>query len=267
MNTHQTILVAEDDTVLRNILLDGLSAQGYRAIGAENGKIALELLKRERPDLLLLDILMPEKYGMEVLEELRADETIKNTPVIIISNSGQPVEIERAKELGVLDFLVKTTFDSNDVLEKVKQVFIDHVSDGLPINKRNASKQPHNAMKILVIEDDKFLRELLIGKLISEGYAIESAVDGKEALAAIEHEAPDLVLLDLILPDVSGFEVLEKMRTKKDWVSVPIIVLSNLDQKEDIEKATTLGADDFMIKANFSLNEIIARIKKVRAGA
>ncbi len=118
-------------------------------------------------------------------------------------------------------------------------------------------------MRILVIEDDKFLRELLIGKLVAEGHEISTATDGKEAIAALEAPVPELVLLDLLLPDLSGFEILEKMKAKDSWKPVPVIVLSNLDQKEDLEKAKKLGATDFMIKANFSLNEILARIKKV----
>ena len=117
--------------------------------------------------------------------------------------------------------------------------------------------------KIFVVEDDKFLRELLIGKLATEGYEITSAVDGKEALALLDQPIPTIVLLDLILPDFSGFEVLEKMKARPEWSNVPVIVLSNLDQKEDIERAKSLGAADFMIKANFSLNEILARVKKI----
>lgn len=116
---------------------------------------------------------------------------------------------------------------------------------------------------VFVVEDDKFLRELLISKLIAEGFSITSATDGKEALRSLSQPIPDLVLLDLILPDVSGFEVLEKMKSLDQWKPVPVIVLSNLDQKEDMDRARALGASDFMIKANFSLNEIIARIKKV----
>jgi DNA-binding response OmpR family regulator len=119
------------------------------------------------------------------------------------------------------------------------------------------------ALKILVIEDDKFLRELLVGKLAAEGHQLTIATDGKEAIAALDQPLPDLVLLDLLLPDLSGFQILEQMKARAAWKPVPVIVLSNLDQKEDLEKAKALGAVDFMIKANFSLNEIIARIKKV----
>ena len=115
---------------------------------------------------------------------------------------------------------------------------------------------------ILVVEDDKFLRELLANKLIAEGFKIEGAVDGKEAFAVLEKGRPDLIILDIILPDINGFEILEKIRKNESWSPVPVIILSNLDQKEDIDRARSLGAIDFMIKANFSLNEVVNHVKK-----
>jgi len=118
---------------------------------------------------------------------------------------------------------------------------------------------------VLVIEDDKFLRELLINKLVTEGYKIEGAVDGKEAFAILEKGRPDLIILDIILPDINGFEILEKIRANQAWAPVPVIILSNLDQKEDMDRAKALGAIDFMIKANFSLNEVLAHVKKALA--
>ena len=269
-SSKKIVVVAEDDNVLRNILVERLKLSGYEVYGAENGEVALTIIDKRKPDLLLLDIVMPKKDGMQVLEELRAspDPIIKETPVIIISNSGQPVEIERAQQLGIKDFLVKTTFDSSDVLAKVNSLFgiTNNKKEIKPLPTMDTATPNASTLRILAVEDDKFLRELLIGKLVGEGYHVESATDGKEAIAALEKPVPDLVLLDLILPDLSGFEILEKMKAKPEWKAVPVIVLSNLDQKEDIERATALGATDFMIKANFSLNEIIARIKKIHPG-
>lgn len=116
------ILVAEDDNVLRDVLLQKLMKNGYDAMGAEDGMVAMEKLAEYKPDLLLLDILMPKKDGLEVLEEMHSDETLKKIPVIIISNSGQPVEIVRARELGARAFLIKAVFEPGEVLEKVERV-------------------------------------------------------------------------------------------------------------------------------------------------
>jgi len=119
------------------------------------------------------------------------------------------------------------------------------------------------AKKILVIEDDKFLRELISQKLLHEGYGIAEATDGEKGLEAVEKEKPDLVLLDLILPGVDGFEVLAKMKEDSTMAQIPVIILSNLGQKDDIEKGLKMGAVDYLIKAHFTPAEIIEKIRVV----
>jgi len=117
------------------------------------------------------------------------------------------------------------------------------------------------AKTILIIEDDKFLRELIAQKLIKEGYEASEAVDGEEGLKKIKEVKPDLVLLDLILPGIDGFEVLSKMREESTLSRIPVIILSNLGQKEDVEKGLKFGAVDYLIKAHFTPGEIIEKIK------
>ena len=119
------------------------------------------------------------------------------------------------------------------------------------------------AKTILVIEDDKFLRELITRKLLNEAYEVSEAVDGEEGIKKIKEEKPDLVLLDLILPGIDGFEVLSRMREEPNLSSIPVIILSNLGRKEDVEKGLKLGAVDYLIKAHFTPGEIIDKIKAV----
>ena len=114
---------------------------------------------------------------------------------------------------------------------------------------------------ILVIEDDKFLRELMAQKLIREGFKISEAVDGEEGLKKIKEEKPGLVLLDLILPGIDGFEVLSRMKEDPEVAQTPVIILSNLGQREDVERGLKLGATDYLIKAHFTPGEIIEKIK------
>lgn len=114
---------------------------------------------------------------------------------------------------------------------------------------------------ILIVEDDKFLRELIAQKLIKEGYQIIEAVDGEEGVKKIKEGKPDLVLLDLILPGIDGFEVLAKTKEDPSVAQIPVIILSNLGQKEDVEKGLKLGAIDYLIKAHFTPGEIIEKIK------
>ena len=115
--------------------------------------------------------------------------------------------------------------------------------------------------KILIVEDDKFLRELIVQKLIKEDFEVSEAVDGEEGIKKIKEEKPDLVLLDLILPGIDGFEVLSQMKKESVLVSIPVIILSNLGQKDDVEKGLKMGAVDYLIKAHFTPGEIIDKIK------
>jgi DNA-binding response OmpR family regulator len=118
-------------------------------------------------------------------------------------------------------------------------------------------------MKVLIVEDDKFLRELLVRKLKTEGLEVSVAIEGKEALKKIREEFPQLVLLDLILPGLDGFEVLKEMRKNPVMTKIPVIILSNLGQKEEVEKGMRLGANDYLIKAHFTPKEIIDKVKRL----
>lgn len=115
---------------------------------------------------------------------------------------------------------------------------------------------------VFLIEDDRFLREMLSQKLSEQKIKVEVAVDGKSALEMIKTIKPDLVLSDLLLPDVDGFDVLAAIQKDPNFANVPVLVLSNLDKMEDIKKAKDLGAKDFMVKSNFTSNEIVAKVKE-----
>lgn len=117
------------------------------------------------------------------------------------------------------------------------------------------------AKTILIIEDDKFLRELIAQKILKEGYNVSEALDGEEGMKKIKEEKPDLILLDLILPGIDGFEILSKIKEDPSLSSIPVIILSNLGQREDVEKGMKLGAIDYLIKAHFTPGEIIDKIK------
>ncbi len=117
--------------------------------------------------------------------------------------------------------------------------------------------------KILVVEDDKFLREMISRKLDKEGYDVIQAVDGEKGEIKIKEEKPDLVLLDLILPGIDGFEVLERVKKDPSVSEIPIIILSNLGQKSEVERGINLGAIDFLIKAHFTPAEIVKKIREI----
>ena len=301
---NKKILVVEDDIVLRDVLVEKLKQSGYDTVAAADGEEAMAIVRESKPDLMLLDILMPRKGGMEVMEDLNADPDLRTIPVIIISNSGQPVEIERARHLGAKDFLIKAVFDPSEVMEKVKTVLIEsektskatvggevnatqdlqdvlqdteaQMKNEAPVAETEASgsltlapdapDKKGSKGNVLIVEDDKFLRELFVRKLFSEGFQVESAIDSDEAFEILSKSKPDIIFLDLILPGMDGFEILTRIKKDDRIKKIPVLVISNLGQKEDIDRAIRLGATDFLVKANFTLDEIISRVMQILHG-
>lgn len=127
----------------------------------------------------------------------------------------------------------------------------------------STEKEKNNGVHILVVEDDKFLRNILSVRLIREGFSVEEAVDGREALKKIEEFQPKLVLLDLVMPDIDGFEVLRRMKENDTLSKIPVLVLSNLGQDEEIRRAKDLGAKEYLVKAYFAPSEIVTRVQKI----
>ncbi len=263
------ILIVEDEKPLVEVLMAKLKGEGFLVNSAEDGKVGLEMINSWKPDLILLDIMMPKMDGYDVLEKLNKDNN--KTPVIIISNSGQMVEIEKTKKLGAVDHLIKTEFSPDDVLEKVNY-FLDNKGDNGDTKSKETVlelKEDKDAKKVgirvVLVEDDTFLREICSKKLTKEGYSVYEAVDGQQALDGIINIKPDIVLLDIILPAIDGFQILSQIRAHKDKTvsKVPIIMLSNLGQEDDIAKAMEGGANDYLVKAHFTTEEIIGKIKDI----
>ncbi len=118
------------------------------------------------------------------------------------------------------------------------------------------------AKKILLIEDEEIMIDLLKRKLITEGYEVSVARDGEEGLKTMKETKPDLILLDIIMPKMGGFEVMDKMQKDKELKKIPVIVISNSGQPVELDKAQKLGAKDWLIKTEFDPQEVIEKIKK-----
>ena len=115
------ILLIEDEKLLASLLKKKLTQEGYRVEVSKDGVEGLNKMKEKKPDIILLDIIMPNMGGFEVMEKMQQDPELKEIPVIVVSNSGQPVEIDRIKKLGAKDWLIKTEFDPQEVIDKVKK--------------------------------------------------------------------------------------------------------------------------------------------------
>ncbi|MFH1508726.1 MAG: response regulator [bacterium] len=127
-------------------------------------------------------------------------------------------------------------------------------------------KQPlknNNKIKIVIVEDDPFLLGMYVTKLEMTGFDVSGVEDGKEAVPMVEKEMPDLVLLDIILPNVDGFEILKKLKKQDSTKDIPIIIFTNLGQQADVEKGLELGAVDYLIKAHFTPSEVIEKVNRI----
>jgi len=116
------VLIVEDEDIIVGLLEKKLTQEGYEVSIAYNGEEGMEKLRSVKPDIVLLDIVMPKKSGYEVMEEMSKDPELSKIPIIVISNSGQPVELDKAKNMGAKDWLVKTQFDPKEVVEKVRRL-------------------------------------------------------------------------------------------------------------------------------------------------
>ncbi|MFA6428609.1 MAG: response regulator [Candidatus Buchananbacteria bacterium] len=118
-------------------------------------------------------------------------------------------------------------------------------------------------IKILLVEDDAFLAELYATKFKLENFEVILAMDGEKALELVQKKVPDIILLDLILPKINGFVVLETLKKGQDTKDIPVILLTNLSQKGDVDRGLAMGAKDYLIKAHFMPSEVVAKIKKI----
>lgn len=127
----------------------------------------------------------------------------------------------------------------------------------------DATVMPDKPVKVLIVDDDAFLSGIYATKLELEGFLVVTARDGEEGLKAAMREKPDLILLDVLMPKLDGFEVLKRLKADAETKPIPVIMLTNLGQKEDIEKGLQDGAVDYLIKAHFVPAEAVEKIKKV----
>lgn len=260
------ILIIEDDVFLGDVLLQKLKNRDYDVRLARDGMEGFKSISEFKPDLILLDIILPSMNGYEILEAKWKDPNIKDIPVIVISNSGQPVEISRVLSLGVKDYLVKAQFDPEEVLSKVQNELgkeAGSVAGGGAAGAGGSGGGSLDGKKIMWVEDDKFLSDIIARKLSREKCTLIHASAGEEAIALTEKEQPNIIMLDILLPGIDGFEILSRLKANPKTKEIPVILLSNLGQKTDLDKGRELGAVRFLIKATVTLDEIIGEIKAV----
>ena len=256
----KSILLVDDDATLSEVIQKRITDAGYECSWEQDGAKGLAKLRTTKPDLLILDLMMPNMNGYEVLEEMNIDPALSPIPVLVISNSGEPVQIQKILDLNARDFIIRAHFSPEEVIEKITKII------GTPEITPAASeviKKPINKTTILIIEDDITLSQIASERLRHEGYQVYTVFDGPDGLTVAGNMHPDLILLDIIMPVMNGFEVLKRLKEDPKLKSIPVIIFSNLAQEKDKIRSRELGAIDYLVKANFTPALLVERIARI----
>jgi PAS domain S-box-containing protein len=216
-NRPPRILVLEDDPAAEQIITTHLSSSGYEVAHCGKSQHAAAMAANLRPDAITLDLLMRPTNGWEVLLQLKSDPRTASIPVIVVTVVDQPAV---GAILGADEYLVKP------VQKQALLAAVDRCVKGVTSPTRT----------ILLVEDDGPTREVVTELLTGEGYDVRTAADGAEARASVATELPELVILDLMLPKVSGFELLSEWRTDPRTAELPVFVLTSKDLNREEEK-------------------------------
>jgi CheY-like chemotaxis protein len=262
---NEKILIALSDQTLTDLIQQKLFSHGYTTVTAKSGEEALQKMQSEKPALVLLDLVLPGKSGYDVISEKSMDRMITKIPLIVVSNAGLPVDMNRLPSAPgiVKDYLIRPHVDPEEVLEKVRGAIGSPavITTSAPANTASASAAGGSAgKKILWVEDDKFLGSILFKKFEASGHTVLPATNGDEAFAILEKQTPDIIILDILLPGLNGFDILQKIKGMEKFRDIPVIMLSNLSKPTDIERAQMLGAQKFLVKVTVSINEIIKEV-------
>jgi GAF domain-containing protein/DNA-binding response OmpR family regulator len=238
------ILVIDDDPDAVYLLQESLDPNEFKVIGARKGHNGLQMAREGRPDAILLDILMPEMDGWQVLNDLKEDPATTNIPVILLTIVDKKALGFR---LGAAAYLLKP-LDPAVVLDALRRV----IGEG---------DHPHK--NILVVDDDPNVIGMLSQILTKPDFELASAGDGEAGLQAVEAQRPDAILLDLMMPKMDGFNVIEKMRANPELRSIPIIVISAKDLSDEESKKLKESVAFVMKKQGFDSDLLVQEINRV----
>ncbi len=250
------ILIIEQDVFFGDVLNQKIQGAGHETFVVNNGAVAIEQIHLFKPDLVLLDMELTTSDGMTILKQKQQDASISSIPVITLSRSGDLSEIKATVDLNVKDYLVKAQLNLDELLTKIKT----HLPKGAP--KQGGAL---GGKTVMWVEDDQFLSDLISRKLSTQGCKLLYAKNGEDGLKLLESEKPDIIILDLLLPGISGFDVLQKIKSDAKTKTIPVIILSNYSQNNEIDRAKELGAERFLVKASIVLDDLVRELTSVLA--
>lgn len=239
----QTILLVDDELDMLKILTMRLTHEGYKIEQEGDGSKVTQRVKDLKPDLVIIDYYLAGQDGAEICKELKSDEESKDVSIILYTAAKDKVEDEGFKDIA--DAVLSKPFSKEELLSTIKRIL--------------ASKRKP---RVLLIEDDMLIAKLVLFKLEKEGFDTSWKDNGLDGLNEAKASKPDIVLIDIMIPKLDGFGVLEGLKADPDTGSIYTMFLTALGNEEKIEKAFNMGVDDYLTKP-FLPAELIRRINKI----
>jgi adenylate cyclase len=233
--------VIDDDPTARELLARYLQDNGFAVVTAAGGREGLQRAREERPIAITLDVLMPEVDGWEVLAALRADPELAGIPVIMATIVDEP---RQGMALGASGYLTKP-IQRDRLTALLRQI------------------PAGGTARVLVVEDDPTQRALLRNWLEAERCLIREAENGLKALDRLREERPDLILLDLMMPQMDGFELLAAMQQQPAWRDIPVIVITALDLSAGERARLNAGVSSLLQKGQFEPEALVAQVRRL----
>ncbi len=236
-----TVLVIDDDPSVRDLLARFLVKEGYRVVCAPDGETGLEVAREQRPDAITLDVMMPQVDGWEVLRRLKADSVVGDIPVVMVSivdNAGLGFA------LGASDYLTKP-IDRRSLLKALA-----------PFRGRDQGT-------VLVVDDHPDVRDVLARTLRKAGWTVDEADGGEAALSYLTRHTPNVIVLDLLMPGVDGFTVVDRLNANPAWSNIPVLVVTAKDLTPADRARLQGGVDSVVQKSGRTLEKVVQELSGV----
>ena len=254
-----TVLVVEDDHLNMKLMRSLLGLGGYRIYEATEAETALRMAAEHRPDLILMDIQLPGLDGLSATRMIKSNPALKDIPVVALTGYAMEGDREKALEAGCDDYITKPINTRNFLESLSRKATGECVSVAEPAPE---TRPRHPISRILVVDDDPMNVKLMVAILDREGYESLTAHDGAEALDQVRRHQPDLILLDVMMPGIDGYQVTRELKQDPATEAIPIIMITALNGAEDKVCGLECGADEFLSKPVNSA-ELLARVKSM----
>jgi CheY-like chemotaxis protein len=236
-----TVLIIDDDPVARHLIEHVVKREGLQVASAPDGETGLRMAREIRPVLITLDVMMPKMDGWTVLAAIQADPDLKGTPVVMLTMVD---DRNLGFTLGASDYLIKP------VARAELQGLLRKYACGKPV------------CTVLVIDDDAGSRRMMQQALRREGWAVREAQNGREGLEAMREREPDLVILDLMMPEMDGFEFALEARRNAAWRDIPIVVITAMDITAEDRARLSGKVRTVLHKGTYSREELLQEVQR-----